>query len=171
MSSSSGTVLHQYRTKVLWYLVPVFFVLGCLILAMAVGFPLLWKPTGTGVIVSIAIAVAVGILLPIVSILIVLLVPSITTLVQPDRGIIELVYKRPLWTSRKEFLFADIADIRPILIGDEALSLALILKNKSTIRIDYSSTTDREDLYRTVTEIKAKLMPYLQLPPIPAARE
>ena len=169
MSQPSGIVLHQYRTKILWYLVPLFFIIGCLILAMAIGFPILWKPTGTGTAVSIAIAAGVGILLPIISILIVLLVPSITTVAYPERALLEMVYKRPLWSSRKEFPFTDIADIRPVFIGDDALSLALILKNKATVRIDLSSSSDRQDLYQTAAKIKEQLGPYLQLPMVDAS--
>ncbi|MFZ0548238.1 MAG: hypothetical protein WAM60_22520 [Candidatus Promineifilaceae bacterium] len=161
MSGSPGIVLHQYRVTFLWIVVPIFFVLGCLILAMAIGLPILIKPTGSGTFISIAIAAVAGAALPIIAILLVVFIPSIVTIMHPDRGVLELVYKRPLWTSRKEFPFTDIAKIQPLYTGDDDYSLALMLKSGQTTRIDYSSTSDREALEKTAAQIMVQLAPYL----------
>jgi hypothetical protein len=164
MVNSQGIVLHQYRTTVLWYLVPLFFFIGCLLLAMAVGLPLLLdlREPDTGTIVSIGIAAVCGAGMPVLSIVLVLFVPAITTLLHPGRGLVELVYKRPLWSSRKEFPLSEIADVRPILVGERGLSLALILRSGKSVRIELSSTSDRQAQEKLAAEILLQMAAYRQ---------
>lgn len=146
----------------LWYLVPLFFILGCLFLAVGIGLALLIRPGDNSFLASIGITIAAGIGMPVLSVLLVLFIPTITTILRPSQRVVELEYRRPLWTSRKVYHLADIADVRPIYIGDRGYSLALILKSGRRVRIEYSSSSDVQSREKTAANIMLQLAPYLQ---------
>jgi hypothetical protein len=158
MAASSVTVLHVYKITFLRWLMPLFFLLGCMLVTLSLGLPrLLRLPSDPSVWVSVGIAFLAGIALPIGSILMWLFIPTITTLYDSARGLVTLNYRRPLARSVKEYRLAEIADIGLVTMSDNADSLALILNTGKRVRIDYSSTTDTRRLQAEAARIKSVL--------------
>jgi len=158
MANSSSTILHVYKVTFLRWLIPLFFLLGCMLVSLSIGLPLLLHlPSEPSVWVSVGIAFFAGLAMPIGSILMWLFIPAITTIHDPSRALVILDYRRPLWRSVKEFRVADIADIGLVSMGENAYSLALFMKSGKKIRFDYSSTSNTDKLQEQTIRIKAAL--------------
>src|SRR5688572_4578933 len=124
--SHSSTVLHEYKTGFLLWLLLLFFVIGCMLLTMSIGLLLLLRPgSDPSTQISIGIAFAAGIGMPILGVLLWLLIPSITTTHDPARRVLRLEYRRPIGRSFKEYPVAEIADIKPMSSGERTYSLTL----------------------------------------------
>jgi hypothetical protein len=99
-------------------------------------------------------------------ILLVLFVPQITASLEPARGVLAIEYRRPLQKSRKEYAFADIADVKAVQMSNKngvpSYSLALILKSGAEILLEGGSTSDLDEIAQVATKIRAQLTPYLQ---------
>jgi hypothetical protein len=158
LATTSSLVLHVYKITFLRWLIPLFFLLGCMLVSMSLGLPLLLRlPSEPGVWVSAGIAFFAGLAMPIGSMLMWLFIPAITTLHDPARGVVSLDYRRPLWRSVKVYPIADINDIGLVSMGENAYSLALFLKSGKKVRIDYSSTSNTDRLQEQAARIKAAL--------------
>ena len=158
MMTSSRTVLHEYKVTFLRWLMPLFFLLGCLVLSMSIGLPFLLRPAADiGLWVSIGIAFLAGLAMPIGSILMWLLIPAITTRYDPARGVVVLEYRRPLSRSVKEYHVAEIADIGLVSMSERNYSLALMLRSGKSVRIEYSSSGHVLKLEEQAAAIKAAI--------------
>lgn len=166
MIQSSRIILHHYRTTFLWYLLLLFITIGCMILGMTMGFPLFMDlPDDIGVTISLALGALCGIGLPVLGLLLGLFVPAITTILDPMRRVVILEYARPLWKTVKEYPLADIADVQAMVVssdeGSAGYGVVLILKSGQTIRLEYSSTSNKRDREQAAAKIRAQLQGFL----------
>ncbi len=158
MPPASHLVLHEYKTHFLRWLVPLFFVLGCMIVGLAVGLPALLRlPPDASLWVSVGIALVAGLAMPVGAVLMWLLIPAITTTHDPARGVVALEYRRPFGRTVKEYAVADLTDIRPTSAGERTYSLALILNTGQVVRFEYSATSNTRQLEQAAAKIKAQL--------------
>ena len=158
----SRLVLHEYKTTFLGWLIPLFFVLGCLIISMSIGLPFLIRPaTDIGLWISIGIAFLFGLAMPVGAVAMYLFIPQITTALDSQRRLLVMEYRRPFGRSIKEYPIADIADIVPVHQSENAYSLTMILKSGKNIRLDLSATSNTGELRQQAANIKAQLAPYL----------
>jgi hypothetical protein len=156
MATLAQGVLYEYKTRVLFWLIPLFFVIGCMLLALAVGLPLLIRPApDTGLYVSIAIAGLGGVGMPIVAVALWLLIPEITTTYDAARRVLVLHYRRPIGQWVKEFRADEIADISLMSMGEGAYSLALRLKSGKNVRLEYGASSDTAPKRAAAQRIKA----------------
>jgi len=166
MIQSSRIVLHHYRTTFLWYLLLLFIAIGCMILGMTIGFPLLMDlPDEIGTTITLVLGALCGVGLPLLGFLLVLFVPAITTVLDPVRRVVVVEYARPLWKTAKEYPVADIADVQATVVssdeGSAGYGVVLILKSGQTIRLEYSSTSNKRDREQAAAKIRAQLQGYL----------
>ncbi len=158
MATSTSIVLHQYKTTFLLWLMPLFGVIGCLLIAMSVGLPLLLRPAADlSLWVSVGIAFAAGLAMPIGAVLMWLLIPAVTTSYDATRGLVTVAYERPLRRSEKVFSVAEIADVGLVSVGTRTFALALWLKNRERVRIDYSGTSDSGELMSKAAAMRSAL--------------
>jgi hypothetical protein len=158
MATSAQGVLYEYKTRVLFWLIPPFFVIGCMLLALAVGLPLVIKPApDTGLYVSIAVAALGGVGMPILAVALWLLIPEITTTYDAARRVLVLQYRRPIGRWVKEFRADEIADISLLSMSDNAYSLALRLKSGKNVRLEYGASSDTAPKRAAAQRIKAAL--------------
>ncbi len=162
MVASARIVLHEYKVTFLRWLVPLFFVLGCMIMALAVGLPvLLGPPFDLSLWISAGIAFFAGLAMPVGAVLMFLFIPQVTTSLDPQRRLLVMEYRRPIGRSLKEYPLTDIFDFRPLSIGERTHSLSMLLKSNKFVRLEYSATTDIGALEAQAAAIKAQLAPYL----------
>lgn len=153
---ATSTILHEYKTEFLLWLMLLFFIIGCMLVSLSVGLPMLVRPAAdTGTTISAGIAFAAGIGMPTLGTVLGLLIPAITTTHDPARGVLVLEYRRPLGRSVKEYAVADIADIKPVSIGERTYSLALVLKAGKTVRLEYSGNSNTQPMLAAAARIKA----------------
>ena len=156
--SSNPTVLHEYKTGFLLWLMLLFFVIGCMITSMSVGLPLLLRlEADASTAVSVGIAFVAGIGMPILGVLLWLLIPSITTTHDPARGVLRLEYRRPLGRSFKDYPVDDIADIKPVSAGEHTYSLAMFLTSGKTVRLELSGSSNTQPMLAAAARIKGAI--------------
>lgn len=158
MANSGPVVLHEYKVTFLWWLFPLFTVLGGLIVALSVGLPLLLDlELDAGSLISIGIAFVVGLAMPVGAVLMWLLIPAITTRYDAAHGLVALEYRRPFGRSVKEYRVAEIADVGLQSMSDNAFSLALVLRSGKRVRIDLSATTNKNALWDEAARLRQAL--------------
>jgi hypothetical protein len=158
MADSDSVVLHQSHTNFLLWLMPVFAVLGCLLVAMALGLPTLLAPSDDpGIWVSIGLAFCGGLALPIGAVLLWLLLPAVTTRYYPARNLVELEYIRPLRRTVKQYPVPHIADVGTMSIGTRNHALALYLRSGEKVRLGYGATSDTATLQAQAARIRATI--------------
>jgi hypothetical protein len=162
VASAPGTVLHEYKITVFRWLIPLFFVLGCLLMSVGIGLPVLLRlPSDPGLWIAAGLAFLGGLAMPIGAVLLFLLIPQITTTLDAQRRVVVMDFRRPFGHSVKEYPVGDIADIRTVDMGENAYSLAMVLKSGKTIRLEYRSTSNTAQLQQQAGKIKALLAAHL----------
>jgi hypothetical protein len=158
MATAPQGVLHEYKPTVLVWLIPLFFVIGCLIVATAVGLGVsLRSKLDASMYAVIIVSGLLGLGMPVLAIALWLLIPGITTTYDPGRRVLRLEYRRPLGRSVKEIPVDDIADIGLVAGTDNTSSLALFLKSGKTVRLDLSASSDRDPMRAAAARIKAAI--------------
>ena len=158
MATPNTILLYQYKPTFLLWLMPLFAVIGCLLVAMSVSLPLLLRPAlDLGMYVSIGIAFAAGLAMPLGAVLMWLLIPAVTTTYDADRGLVTLAYQRPFTRSEKVYRVSEIADVGLMSTGTRTHTLALWLKNGQRVRMDYGGTSYAGSLQTRAAEIRATI--------------
>jgi|GEM_PF-2856466 len=158
MATSAPTILHEYKVTFMWWLFPLFSVLGGLIVSLSVGLPLLLRlELDLSTLISVGIAFLAGLAMPIGAVLMWLLIPAITTRLDPARGVVALEYRRPFGRWVKEYRVAEIADVGLESMSQHSYSLALILRSGQRVRIDLSSTSDTRALGEQAARLRAAI--------------
>jgi hypothetical protein len=131
-------------------------------MSMAVGLPALLRLSfDLSLWVSVGIAFLAGLGMPVGAVLMFLLIPQITTSLDPQRRLLIMEYRRPIGRSVKEYPLTDIFDIRPLEAGERSYSLAMLLKSNKFVRLEQSSNTNIRAVEAEAAAIKARLAPYL----------
>lgn len=162
VNSSSRTVLHEYKATFLWWLIPLFLIVGCTLVAANIWLPVMLRPpSDPGLGISIGLAILAGLAVPVGAVLMYLLIPRITTTLDPQRRVVTMEYRRPIGLSVKEYPAGDIADIKPVYVRNRSYALAMVLKSGQNIRLEYRLMPNAERLQQQAGKIKAQLAPYL----------
>ncbi len=159
-TSSSRIVLHQAKTTFLWWVVPLFVVLGCVLVSVNLWLPVMSRPAGeagAGLWLSVGVAVLASLAIPVAAGLIFFFVPTITTLLDPQRRVVVMELRRPLGRSVKEFPLAEVADVAPLRVGNRRYVLTLRLKSGENVRLDYRLLPEAAQVQALVEGIKGKL--------------
>jgi hypothetical protein len=158
MATSAGGVLHEYKTTFALWLMPLFFVIGCLLVAMAVGLPLLLKPpSDVGLWASAGIAGVCGVGMPILAVALWLFIPAIVTTYDASGRALVLEYRRPFSRSVKRYGVDEIQDIRPVSSGERTYSLTMVLKSGKHVRLEYSGNSNTSGMEAAAARIKAAI--------------
>lgn len=151
-------LIHHYKTTFLIWLMLLFALLGCGLVAFGVGLPLLLRPQmDFSMWVSSALGVLLGLGLPLAALGLWLSVPAIITRYDEARRTVTVEYVRPLSRKTEEYAVADIADVGLMSTGTRTFSLALALRDGERVRIDYGATSDRHQLQAKAAEIRRVL--------------
>lgn len=158
MATAQQGVLHEYKPSVLVWLIPLFFVIGCLIVGTAVVLTVTLRSSlDTSMLVTIGLSALAGLGMPVLAIALWLFIPEITTTYDPGRRVLRLEYRCPLGRSVKEIPVDDIADIGLVAGTDNTSSLALFLKSGKTVRLDLSASSDRDPVRAAAARIQAAI--------------
>jgi hypothetical protein len=158
--SSAGIVLHEAKTTFLLWVIPVFVVMGCVLVGVNVWLPLLSRPAGeasAGLWVPVALAILAGLAIPVGAGLMFFLIPRITTRLDPQRRVVAMEFRRPLGRSVKEYALENIAEVAPVYVRRRSL----VLKSGENVRLDYRLLPTAEALQPQAEKIMGQLGPYL----------
>ena len=162
--SSAGIVLHEAKTTFLLWVIPVFVVMGCVLVGVNVWLPLLSRPAGeagAGQWVPVALAILAGLAIPVGAGLMFFFIPQITTRLDPRRRVVAMEFRRPLGRSVKEYALDDIAEVAPVYVRRRSYSLSMVLKSGENVRLDYRLLPTAEALQPQAEKIMGQLGPYL----------
>ena len=137
---SPRITLHDVKPTFLWWVVPLFVATGCVLVAANVWLPLLAReaaPAGPARWLAIGVAVAAGLAIPVGAGLMVVLIPRMTTVLDPQRRMLVMELRRPLGISVKEYPVAEIADVKAVRVGNRRYALTMILRSGENVRLDY----------------------------------
>ncbi|MCC7361655.1 MAG: hypothetical protein IT317_19380 [Anaerolineales bacterium] len=151
-------LLHHYKTNFLIWLMLLFAVLGCALVVIGVGLPLLLQPEmDFGMWLSTGLGMLLGLGLPLGALALWLIVPAIITRYDQARRMVTVEYVRPLSRKVAEYPVADIADVGLMSTGTRTFSLAFTLRDGERVRIDYGATSDRSQLQAKAAAIRQAL--------------
>jgi hypothetical protein len=160
MSASNRLVLHEAKATFLYWVVPVFVLLACVLVAANLWLPVLAPAAGAAPgALRLALAVLATALIPVGAALMVFLIPQITTTVDPQRRMLVIEYRRPLGRSFKEYPLTGLADIRPVMRGQRRYALVAILRSGEQVRLDYRLLPEAAR-QQQASRLKAQLAPY-----------
>ena len=113
---------------------------------------------GPGDWLAVGVAVAAGLAIPVGAGLMVLLFPRMTTLLDPQRRMVVMEFRRPVGSSVKEYSVTEIADVKAVRVGNRRYVLTMILKSGENIRLDYRLLPSPARVEAVAEAIREKLM-------------
>ncbi len=163
IDSSSPIVLHNAQTTFLRWVIPLFVVMGCLLVTLNLWLPVLARssPPDAGYWLLVGLALLASLVVPAGAALMYLLIPRIITTLDPQRRSVAMEFRRPLRPSVKEYPLRDIAGLQPVYVRNRSYALALVLKSGEHIRLDYRLMPTPERWQPQADQIQAQLAPYL----------
>src|SRR5688572_29671025 len=120
-ATSERIVLHEAKTTFLWWVVPLFVASGCVLVAANVWLSLLAREpsdAGPGRWLAIGVAVVAGLAIPTAAGLLVFLIPEMTTMLDPQRRMVVVEFRRPLGGSVREYPLSETADVRAVRVSN-----------------------------------------------------
>jgi hypothetical protein len=161
---SSRIVLHEAKTTFLYWVIPLFVVVACVLVAANLGLPLAARPAGAPLDASFwltgALAVLLSLGIPIGAALMFLRIPQITTTLDTQRRAVALEYRRPLGRTVKEIPLAEVAAVEPLYRGQRRYALVLRLASGETVRLDHRLLPQESQVQQQADRINAQLAPY-----------
>lgn len=162
-TNTARIVLHEAKSTFLFWVIPLFVIVSCVLVAGNFWLPLMAGPPaepGVGYWVLAGLTLLASLAIPVGAGLMFFFIPTIVTTLDPQRRVVALEFRRPAGRSVKEYPLAGIADIQPIYVRQRRYALVLVLKSGENIRLDYRLLPEEKQWRPQVERIKAQLAPF-----------